>query len=122
MGSAPRFYRISVMECVGAVVVLAHGVILLAPSDMFTLNANYGVMGSLFGEEAWGALFLMFGIGWILAILSRRTVPRRFGTLFGGFLLLWTAVTFLLSFPYSVSGWLFLGNALGAFATRVELR
>lgn len=114
--------QIDVAELIGASVMLAPGLILLGPADSFAANANYGVMASIMPEGAWAALLMVLGVAWIGAILSRRLILRRAGAMCGGIVILWMAISFLLSFPGTISGTLMLIVAVGMFIARVKLR
>lgn len=109
-------------EVVSALIVLVHGALWLAPTQTFAVSGNYAVMASIASENIWGGAFLLGGAAWCLAILSHRLTPRRAGLTFGGAALLWMGVSFWMSNPATIIGWVLIIVAAGTFVTRIELR
>lgn len=109
-------------EVVSALILLVHGALWLAPPETFPLSGNYAVMATIAPENAWGAVFLLAGLAWCLAILSHRITPRRAGLTFGGAALLWVGVSFWMSNSQTIIGWVLIIVSAGTFVTRIELR
>lgn len=86
-------------EVVSALILLVHGALWLAPPETFPLSGNYAVMASIAPENVWGAAFLLFGAA-----------------------LLWVGVSFWMSNPQTIVGWVLIIVAAGTFVTRIELR
>ncbi len=113
---------VKTIEVVLALITLVHGVIWASPIDTFPLSGNYRVMEMIAPEEVWSVAFIVLGLGWCAGILSKRIIPRRLGLVFGGGSLLWMGVSFWLSNPNTIVGWMLLILGIGSFVTRFELR
>lgn len=117
----PR-HPVKTIEVALALIVLAHGVLWASPVYTFPLSANYKVMASILPEDVWAAMFLVLGVGWMAAVISKRIIPRRLGVTVGGGALLWMGATFWLSNPNTIIGWVILILGVASFVTSFELR
>lgn len=123
MSSSPGHWpRLSVMEAVSTLVLLAHAVVFAIPPNTFALSINYRLMQSIAPEWLWGASFGMIFSLWAAAFMRRVLRLRQVMLSIVGVCILWMGISFFLSNVNTAIGYTLVIVGVGALAGRVGLR
>lgn len=110
------------VELLISLYLISCGLAWMAAGNGMAGIASYRIMLAVMPDDAWGLMWAMCGLAWIVASHQHWLQIRRLAAILATGILIWCAATFVLSNPSTALGWGLGALGIGAGCAALQIR